>query len=74
LPEFIAEQIQKLLGSQIRQVVGDFELADAGGETISKIARLRCSRIDQPWLYTAGAFVPVENVKQRQQSSNPQKR
>jgi hypothetical protein len=34
LPEFIAEQIQKLLGSQIRQVVGDFELADAGGEAI----------------------------------------
>jgi hypothetical protein len=35
LPEFVAEEVQQLLGAEMREVVGDLELADAGRQAMA---------------------------------------
>jgi hypothetical protein len=63
LPEFVAEQVEKLLGSQICQVVGDFELADAGGEAMAKIAGFDRRRRDGTWLWSFPNGIEVEKIQ-----------
>ena len=66
LPKLIAEQVEKLLGVEIREVVGDFELADAGGEATTQVAGSNHSRVDDTGLCTTRTFIEIENVEECQ--------
>ena len=63
LAELVTEQVQELLGREIRQVVGDFELADTGGEAVAEITGTYPLNIDYPGLSPPEVRVEVEHVE-----------
>ena len=70
LTEFVAEQIEKLLGTQIREIVGDFELADAGREAMTEIARASATGVHYTRLGTAGTEVEIQQIEQIKKPAN----
>ena len=51
-----------MLGVEIREVVGDFELADAGGEAVGKITCAYDVGIECAGLLLSGNEIAVEHV------------
>ncbi len=52
-----------MLGFEIREVVGDFELADAGRQAITQVTGPRRIVNNTP-LDSVGRFVPVQHIEQ----------